>query len=191
MELDYTRIELEDDVIIHTNPKNIYNKNELDKCCLTCRYAELLPHNGPGGIGCWHASDECGEPDHRWCIDYGDRFRCTDWVDKDTKQIPVLNIFNTTVCRCDWDDYFDFRIICKGGAGHIRVSFYPDQVVISDLFVNSNYRNKGYGTALLNYADDLIEKFGEGKQVNIIPLTEWEKNWYKRRGYNVIEYTDE
>ena len=91
------------------------------------------------------------------------------------------------VCRCDWDDYFDFRIIADYGIGHVRVSFFPDEIIISDLFVSVDKRGKRYGTALLDYTDELIKKFGEGKQVSISALTDWEKEWYIERGYKIID----
>jgi GNAT superfamily N-acetyltransferase len=70
----------------------------------------------------------------------------------------------------------------------VRVSFYPDQIIISDLFVREDYRNKRYGTALLDYVDELIDRFGaEDQVVNIIPLTDWEREWYTRRGYKIVE----
>ena len=62
-----------------------------------------------------------------------------------------------------------FGGICMQGAGHVRVSFYPDEVIISDLFVSEEQRNKGYGTSLLNYVDELVEKFEELKG----ELTPW------------------
>ena len=67
----------------------------------------------------------------------------------------------------------------------MRVSFFPDEVIISDLFVKVDKRGERYGTALLNYADELIKKFGEGKQASA--LTDWEKEWYIRRGYKIID----
>ena len=88
---------------------------------------------------------------------------------------------------CDWDDYFDFRIIADCGKGHVRVSFFPDEIIISDLFVRVDKRGERYGTALLDYADELIKKFGEGKQASISALTDWEKEWYIRRGYKIID----
>ena len=91
------------------------------------------------------------------------------------------------VCRCDWDDYFDFRIIADYGIGHVRVSFFPDEIIISDLFISVDKRGKRYGTALLDYADELIKKFGEGKQASISALTNWEKEWYIKRGYKIID----
>ena len=102
----------------------------------------------------------------------------------EAKLTPNLDFW---VCRCDWDDYFDFRIIADCGKGHVRVSFFPDEIIISDLFVGVDKRREGYGTALLDYADKLIKKFGEGKQASISALTDWEKEWYIRRGYKIID----
>ena len=93
-----------------------------------------------------------------------------NWIDKETKLTPDLNFW---VCRCNWSDYFDFRIIVDYGRGHVRVSFYPDEIIISDLFVREDKRGEGYGTALLDYADELVQKFGEGKQASISALTGW------------------
>ena len=169
-------------------PKNVFDKKCPNECCLTCKHSQkLYSYKGKKDtrIGCWHASDECGEPDHRWCNDDGDTFKCTDWIDKSAKITPELDFW---VCRCEWKDYFDFRIIAEYGKGHVRVSFYPDQIIISDLFVREDYRNKRYGTALLDYVDELIERFGaEDQVVNIVPLTDWEREWYIRRGYKVID----
>lgn len=189
MELKYKRIYCSDgDSYLQVNPKNKFDKKCPEQCCLTCKHGEkLYVRKGQKDtrVGCWHASDECGDGDHRWCIDTGDTFKCTDWIDKDTKITPELDFWT---CRCDWSDYFDFRIIADCGRGHVRVSFYPDQIIISDLFVREDYRNKRFGTALLDYVDELIEKFGsEDQDVCITPLTDWEKEWYTRRGYKVID----
>lgn len=107
-----------------------------------------------------------------------------NWIDKETKLTPDLNFW---VCRCNWSDYFDFRIIVDYGRGHVRVSFYPDEIIISDLFVREDKRGEGYGNALLDYADELVQKFGEGKQASISALTGWEREWYIRRGYRIID----
>lgn len=178
---------VEDDSFIIEEPINVFDEKCPNECCLTCKHSEkLYSYTGKKDtkIGCWHASDECGEPDHRWCNDDGDTFKCTDWIDKKAKLTPNLDFW---VCRCDWDDYFDFRIIADYGRGHVRVSFFPDEIIISDLFVKVDKRGERYGTALLDYADELIKKFGEGKQVSISALTDWEKEWYIRRGYKIID----
>ena len=49
----------------------------------------------------------------------------------EAKLTPNLDFW---VCRCDWDDYFDFRIIADCGKGHVRVSFFPDEVFCSVFF---------------------------------------------------------
>ena len=59
-----------------------------------------------------------------------------NWIDKETKLTPDLNFW---VCRCNWSDYFDFRIIVDYGRGHVRVSFYPDEIIISVRF-ETEYR---------------------------------------------------
>ena len=192
MECTYKRLEYDDgEVIVIEEPKNVFSKDLPNECCLTCKHCEKLwtykPEFKDTHIGCWHVSDECGEGDHRWCIDTGNTFKCTDWIDKDAKITPELDLFNTCTCECKWDGYYDYRIICYGGTGHIRVSFYPDEVIISDLFVKEEERRKRYGTALLDYADKLIQKLAPGKDVCIIPLTDWEREWYTRRGYKVID----
>lgn len=189
MELKYKRIYFDDgDSVLQTSPKNVFNSNHPEQCCLTCKHAEKLYSYDKKfkdtKIGCWHASDECGEPDHRWCWDTGHTFKCTDWMDKNTKVTPKLKMW---VCRCDWDDYYDFRIIADYGQAHVRVSFYPEWVVISDLFVKEDIRNHRYATALLDYVDELTKKFAPGKEVVIVPLTDWEKEWYERRGYKVVK----
>lgn len=189
MELEYKRVYFPDgDSVLHINPKNIFNKNFPGECCLTCKHCEKLrtykPEFKDTRIGCWHVSDECGEPDHRWCWDTGHTFKCTDWIDKNTKVTPELNF---CVCRCDWSDYYDFRIIADFGKAHVRVSFYSECVVISDLFVREDYRKKRYATALLDYVDELTKKFAPGKDVVIVPLTEWEKEWYEKRGYKIVK----
>ena len=61
------------------------------------------------------------------------------WIDKEAKLIPDLDFW---VCRCDWDDYFDFRVIADYGRGYVRVSFFPDEIIISDLFVGVDKRGK-------------------------------------------------
>lgn len=188
MELKYKRVYLPDgDSYLDIDPKNTFDKKCPEQCCLTCKHSEkLYTHDKrykDTHIGCWHASDECGD-DHRWCINTGDKFKCTDWLDKDTIVTPRLNLW---ICRCNWEDYFDFRIIADSGKGHVRVSFYPDQVCISDLYVKEDCRNMRYGTALLDYVDGLIQNYAPEKEVTIVPLTAWEKEWYTRRGYKIVE----
>lgn len=190
MKTKIRRVFDKDDSFIIEEPINVFDKKCPNECCLTCKHSEkVYSYTGKKDtkIGCWHVSDECSEPDHRWCNDDGDTFKCTDWIDKNTKVIPEFGFGDVWVCRCDWDGYFDFRIICMQGTGHVRVSFFPDEIIISDLFVKVDKRGERYGTALLDYADKLIKKFGEGKQAGISALTDWEKEWYIRRGYKIID----
>ena len=90
------------------------------------------------------------------------------------------------VCTCNWKDYYDYRIMMPAGEGHVRVSFFKDETIISDLFVDEKYRNKGYATILLNKVDELLN----GKQATIYPLEPWQKLWYEKRGY-IIGKNDE
>lgn len=85
------------------------------------------------------------------------------------------------VCKCEWKDYYDYRIITEKGEGHVRLSFFEDEIIISDLFVDKTQRNKGIGTTLLDKVDELLC----GKKANIVPLESWEKDWYIKRGYIV------
>lgn len=88
-----------------------------------------------------------------------------------------------TICRCDWDDYYDYRIIISNGKGHVRVSFFFDQIIISDLFVVKEYRRKGYATKMLDKVDEII---GD-RQATIVPENEWCRDWYIRRGYLIVD----
>lgn len=63
--------------------------------------------------------------------------------------------------------------------GHVRVSFFENEIIISDLFVNKECRNKGYATALLDEVDRLLD----GRKASITPLNDWTKEWYLSRGY--------
>lgn len=89
-----------------------------------------------------------------------------------------------TYCRCVWPDYYDFRIIIGNGIGHCRVSVFSDEVIISDLFVKEEYRNQGYGTKLLNKAETFVP---EGREISILPLYDWQKEWYTKRGYKIMK----
>ena len=91
------------------------------------------------------------------------------------------------VCACNWKDYYDYRIMMPAGEAHVRVSFFKDEIIISDLFVDEKYRNKGYATILLNKVDELLN----GKQATIYPLEPWQKLWYEKRGYIIGKNTEE
>ena len=91
------------------------------------------------------------------------------------------------VCKCKWKDYYDYRIMMPSGEAHVRVSFFKDETIISDLFVDEKYRNKGYATILLNKVDELLN----GKQAIIYPLEPWQKLWYEKRGYIIGTNDDE
>lgn len=86
------------------------------------------------------------------------------------------------VCKCQWIDYYDYRLMYADGTGHARVSLYPDEVIISDLFVVTEERRKGKATKLLDKIDELVA----GREISITPLEAWEATWYQSRGY-VIE----
>lgn len=73
------------------------------------------------------------------------------------------------------------------GEAHVRVSFFQNEIIISDLFVDEKYRNKGYATILLNKVDELLN----GKQATIYPLEPWQKLWYEKRGYIIGKNTEE
>lgn len=83
------------------------------------------------------------------------------------------------VCKCQWKDYYDYRIMLPNGEGHVRLSFFTDEIIISDLYVSEEYRHKYYATILLNKVDELLA----GKKAIIYPLEEWQKKWYEQRGY--------
>ena len=83
------------------------------------------------------------------------------------------------VIKCQWKDYYDYRIMMPNGEGHVRVSFFSDEIIISDLYVVEEHRHKGYASILLNKVDELLN----GKVAVIHPLEEWHIGWYKRRGY--------
>ena len=85
------------------------------------------------------------------------------------------------VIKCQWKDYYDYRIVTTDGKGHVRVSFFSDEVCISDLYVDESCRCQGIGTKLLNKVDELLN----GRKATIVPLEDWEAEWYKRRGYVV------
>lgn len=91
------------------------------------------------------------------------------------------------VCECKWKDYYDYRIMMPLGEAHVRVSFFRNETIISDLFVDEKYRNKGYATILLNKVDELLN----GKQATIYPLEHWQKLWYEKRGYIIGKNTEE
>lgn len=87
------------------------------------------------------------------------------------------------VCKCRWKDYYDYRIMLPNGEGHVRVSFFKDEIIISDLFVSEKHRHKGYATSLLDKVDELLN----GKHATIYPLEIWQKKWYEKRGYTIYE----
>lgn len=83
------------------------------------------------------------------------------------------------ICKCQWKDYYDYRIMLPNGEGHVRVSFFTDEIIISDLYVSEEHRHKYYATTLLDKVDELLA----GKKAVIYPLEEWQEKWYEQRGY--------
>lgn len=83
------------------------------------------------------------------------------------------------VVKCEWQEYYDYRIMMSNGEGHVRVSFFDDETIISDLYVAEEHRRKGYATILLDKVDELLN----GKKATIYPLEEWKREWYEKRGY--------
>lgn len=100
------------------------------------------------------------------------------------KEIPsMLDIVSEwqkpIVCKCQWEDYYDYRVMLPNGKGHVRVSFFKDEILISDLYVSEEHRHKGYATILLDKVDELLNN----KTATIYALEEWQKEWYEKRGY--------
>lgn len=85
------------------------------------------------------------------------------------------------VCKCEWEDYYDYRIMSDDGMAHVRVSFFEDEIIISDLFVNKKCRHQGYATALLDEVDRLLD----GLDATITPANDWTEKWYLSRGYKI------
>ena len=110
-----------------------------------------------------------------------------DFDRNDRKEDIVSEWQEPIVCECKWKDYYDYRIMMPLGEAHVRVSFFRDETIISDLFVDEKYRNKGYATILLNKVDELLN----GKQATIYPLEHWQKLWYEKRGYIIGKNTEE
>lgn len=87
------------------------------------------------------------------------------------------------IIKCVWKDYYDYRLMCHDGSGHARVTFFPDeQIIVSDLFVVSEKRKTGIATKLL----DKIETIVGNKEISIVPSNEWQKKWYEKRNYKII-----
>lgn len=97
----------------------------------------------------------------------------------DTPYDIISECQEEVVCKCQWQDYYDYRIMMQNGEGHVRVSFFKDKIVISDLFVVEEQRHKGYATILLNKVDELLK----GQKAVIYPIEEWHRKWYEKRGY--------
>lgn len=87
------------------------------------------------------------------------------------------------VCKCQWKEYYDYRIMMPNGEGHVRLTIYEDEAIISDLYVADEHRHKGYATILLDKVDELLG----GQKAFICPLEEWTKIWYERRGYIITK----
>ena len=85
------------------------------------------------------------------------------------------------VVKCKWQEYYDYHIMMPNGEGHVRVSFFDDETIISDLYVAEEHRCKGYATILLDKVDELLD----GRKAVIYPLEEWQREWYKQRGYAI------
>ena len=85
--------------------------------------------------------------------------------------------------RCEWKDYYDCRLMANDASCHARVSFFQDgQIIVSDLFVVKEKRCKGLATELLNEIDRLVGN----REISIVPSNEWQKNWYEKRNYKII-----
>lgn len=95
------------------------------------------------------------------------------------KALEYLNWEEPIICKCQWEDYYEFHIMFQDGKGHVRLSFFNDGAYISDLYVAEDYRCKGYGTILLNKVDELLN----GNKAIIYPILDWHKTWYEKRGY--------
>lgn len=86
--------------------------------------------------------------------------------------------------RCEWKDYYDYRIMANDTSCHARVSFFQDgQIIVSDLFVVKEKRCKGLATKLLNEIDGLVGN----REISIVPSNNWQKEWYIKRGYKIVK----
>ena len=86
--------------------------------------------------------------------------------------------------RCEWKDYYDYRIMANDASCHARVSFFQDgQIIVSDLFVVKEKRCKGLATELLNEIDMLVGN----REISIVPSNNWQKEWYIKRGYKIVK----
>lgn len=84
--------------------------------------------------------------------------------------------------RCEWKDYYDYRLMAEDASCHVRVSFFPDgQIIVSDLFVVKEKRHNGLATKLLNEIENIVGN----KEISIVPLYDWQKEWYIKRGYKI------
>lgn len=132
---------------------------------------------GDGKYDAWHFLIMPGEKSHMVCLSNGKSVGATAEWDEDI----VSEWQELIVCKCQWEDYYDYRIMTENGNGHVRVSFFDDEICISDLFVDESCRKQGIATALLNKVDELLD----GRQATIVPLQDWCKCWYAKRGYTL------
>ena len=90
----------------------------------------------------------------------------------------------TIIHKQYWKEHRDWFIVSVDGSALVRLSFYyvDNSYWINDLFVNREFRHRGYASTLL----DMCEKIAGTNEIHIVPVDENAKKIYTKRGY-IIE----
>lgn len=89
------------------------------------------------------------------------------------------------VQQSSWEWGNDWHILTSDGKGFVRLYIDVDEGenIICDLFVDPEYRRQGYADMLLDECDKILD----GRPVKVVPKEFWMKDWYEKRGYEIIE----
>ena len=71
--------------------------------------------------------------------------------------------------------------------------YYDDDTIIylSNLYVDTNMRNKGIGTRLVSMCENIAENLGINKIILFVEKNSWMQKWYNRLGYKKLKIFSE
>lgn len=63
----------------------------------------------------------------------------------------------------------------------------PGTVYIANLYVDTNVRNKGIGTLIMQICESIAIQLKASKQILFVQKNSWMQKWYSRLGYKRIK----
>lgn len=170
-------------------PEKVFE--ECKKCYFfkaDCRSLKCSAMTRLDGEYVWYKQIQADEPIHEEKSNDSDLMTQADEPSNEENE-PIheekLNGVDLIIQKQEWKGSTAYCIMTSDGKGSVRL-FYDGQYTVTDLYVDTDARRKGYGTRLLDAAERIANKETNTIFIEVYddsPI--WLEHWYEKRNYNV------